>query len=256
MRKSLLTLLAVLAMAACSEDTAGPADNTLLLDDAAVLAYGGMDMADPGTHFIARLKMLPDSIKLSSAQEEQIRTLLAAFVQTTKTDLEALAAIHQEARAAREAGKTATEIRAILARGDVIRARLHAAEAQLRADIEAVLTAAQKAWLAAARQHPCRAEDIRLTDAQKTEITALIAAFQTANKADLETIKAVFEEARAAHQNGATRAEVAAILAKASAAMTRVQAARIELDAAIRALLTPAQLASGCFARPGPGHHR
>jgi hypothetical protein len=247
MRKTVWMLAAAVALAACSEDTTAPTDN-LLLDDAASLAFGAMDMADPGSHFVAHLNSLPDSLKLSSAQQEQIRALVTNYKTAIAADLQALAAIHQEARAAQQAGKTPEEIRAILARGDAIRARLHAAEAKLHADVLAVLTTAQAAWLSSHRMNPCR--DIRLSEDQKTQITGLIAAFETANQADLDAIKAVFEEARAAHQSGATREQIAAILEKARAAMERVRTAQRKLDADIRALLTPAQLA--CF--PGIRH--
>jgi Spy/CpxP family protein refolding chaperone len=249
MRKFLAVWFTVFAIAACAEDTAAPTTDTLLLDDAAVLAFGAMDMADPGSHFIARLNSLPDSIKLASEQRTQIRALIANFINASRADMEALAAIHQEARAAREAGKTEAEIRAIFARGDEIRARLHAAEAKLHADIAALLTPAQRAWLAnlPMRRQQCADPTIRLTEAQHTQISALIAAFETTNRADLDAIKAVHEEARAALQAGASRERVAEILAQASAPMQRIRAAREALHAAIRALLTPAQLASGCF---------
>lgn len=257
MRKILFMLLAVLAVGACSEDTTAPTGDALLLDDAALLAYGynAADMAEPGGHFIARLKMLPDSLKLSATQESQIRALIAAFIEATKADIAALNAIHQEARAAHAAGQSAEEIRAILARGDAIRARLHEADARLRSDIEALLTAEQKAWLAG-HQYPCRG--LRLSDEQKTQISALIAAFQTANQADIEQIKAVFEDAREAHQSGATREQIREILKQAQPAMERVRAAHIALEQAIRAVMTPEQLRSGCFrgGMPGPGPHR
>jgi Spy/CpxP family protein refolding chaperone len=252
MLKRMILLMAAVAITACSKDAAAPATDTVLLDDAALLAFGAMDMADPGSHFIARLNSLPDSIKLSAAQQAQIRGLVNAFVQSTRADMEALNAIHQEARAAKAAGKSEAEIRAIFARGDAIRARLHDAEARLRAQIEAVLTPAQKAWLANPGPRPtnqCRADGIRLTDAQHTQITALIASFETANRADLEAIKAVHEEARAAREAGASRERIAEILKKAEAPMRRIRAAQEALQAAIRAVLTPAQVASGCFGR-------
>ena len=243
MRKMLWTVAAVFALTACNETTTAPTDDSFLLDDAASLAFGAMDMADPGSRFIARLNSLPDSIKLSGAQQEQIRNLMSNYKAAVTADLQALAEIHKEARAAHAAGKTPEEIRAIIAKGDAIRARLHAAEAKLHADVLAVLTPAQIAWLNAPQSHPCRG--VTLTEAQKTQITALIAAFQTANQADLDAIKAVFEEARAAHQAGATREQIAAILQKAKPAMERVRAAEAKLNADIRALLTPEQLA--CF---------
>jgi Spy/CpxP family protein refolding chaperone len=248
MRKFLILCITALAISGCAKDTSAPATDGVLLDDAALLAYGSMDMADPGSHFIARLNSLPDSIRLSAEQRTQIRALLSAYLSATRADMEALAAIHQEARAAHQAGATEAEMRAIFARGDAIRARLHDAEARLRASIGALLTPAQKMWLGGSGdRRPCANPDIRLTDAQHTQITALIAAFETANRADLDAIKAVHEQARAAIQAGASRESVAEILAQANAPMQRIRAAREALNAAIRALLSPAQLASGCF---------
>ena len=62
----------------------------LMLEDAASLAFVAMDMADPGSRFIARLNSLPDSIKLSSAQQEQIRALVANYKTAIADDLRAL----------------------------------------------------------------------------------------------------------------------------------------------------------------------
>lgn len=247
MRKLLFTLLAAVTLSACNDDSAAPADDgsLLLLDDAAVLAYGAMDMAHPGSHYIARLHRLPDHLKLTAAQQTQIRTLLQAFAEATKADREALAAIMQRAREAIQAGKTREEVRAILAEGDPIRRRLHEAEQNLHSQIEAVLTAEQKAWLAANGPERCR--EFALTEAQKTEITALIAAFNQANHADIETVRQAFEAARAAHQNGASREEIRAILQGAAAAMQRLMFAQFELQAGIQAVLTAEQRASGCF---------
>ena len=249
MRKFLFVLLA-LTLAACTEDSMGPAeDASLLLEEASVLAFGSMDMADPGSRFVARLHSLPDSLKLTAAQQQQIRDLVAAFVAATKADMDALRAIHEEARAAKAAGKTDAEIRAIFAKGDAIRARLHAAEAKLHTDLLAVLTQAQRDWLKSPRPHPCADPNLRLTDAQKTQITALIAAFEAANRADLDAVRKIHEEARAAHAAGATREQVKAILEKARAPMERLRVAQTALNAAIQAILTPEQRASGCFVR-------
>src|SRR5688500_16476589 len=106
MRKLFLTMVAAATLAACSENPAEPRDDSFLLDEAAVLAFGAMDMADPGSHHIARLHSLPDSLKLTAAQQQQIRALMAAFASATKPDMEALRAIHEEARAAKAAGKS------------------------------------------------------------------------------------------------------------------------------------------------------
>jgi Spy/CpxP family protein refolding chaperone len=86
-----------------------------------------------------------------------------------------------------------------------------------------------------------------LTDAQKAQIKSLETAFQTANKADLDAVKAVIDEAQAAIKAGKSRDEVAAILQKAIAPMTRLAAARKTLRDQILNVLTPEQKASGCF---------
>jgi Spy/CpxP family protein refolding chaperone len=247
MRKLLLTLVAAVALAACNDDSVGPADDgsLLLLDDAAVLAFGAMDMAQPGSHYIARLHRLPDHLKLTTAQQSQIRALLQTFAEATTADREALMAIMQRARAAFQAGQSQDEVRAILAEGDAIRRRLHEAEQNLHSQIEAVLTAEQKAWLAANGPERCR--EFALTETQQTEITALIAAFNVTNQADIATVRQAFEAARAAHQNGASREAILAILQGASGAMQRLMVAQFQLQAAIQAVLTPQQRDSGCY---------
>ena len=254
MRKLLLTILTAATITACNEDSVvAPLDNTQLFDDAALLAFGTMDMVDPGSHFMARLNSLPDSIKLTAAQASQIRALVSGFLAATAADRAALAAIAAEARAAHEAGKSREEIRAIFAQGHDIRTRLHSAETKLRADIEALLTPEQKAWLSAPRTHACRTDALQLTDAQKTEITALVTGFEAANRADLDAIKAAFDTARAAHRDGATREQIAEILNQVRPAMERVRQAQLALHAAIDGVLTDAQRESGCF---GPRRHR
>jgi Spy/CpxP family protein refolding chaperone len=255
MRKTIFTLLALATLAGCSKDSVAPADSdSMLLDDAAVLAYGAADMAEPGSHYIARLHRLPDNLKLTADQQARIRSALQAFEEATRSDRAALTTIIQQARAAHQAGKSPEEVRAILAQGDDIRRRLHTAEQNLHAQIEAILTPEQKAWLAA--NGPGRCREFALTEAQKTQITGLIAAFNEANRADLQTIKTVFQEARAAHENGANRNEIARILSKAAPAMLRVRAAQVELASAIRAVLTPEQRASGCYAPRIVVNHR
>jgi Spy/CpxP family protein refolding chaperone len=86
-------------------------------------------------------------------------------------------------------------------------------------------------------------DSIKLTDAQKTQIQALVSAFTTANAADLAAMKAAHQAARAAHQAGKPREEVKAILDGAKAAAGRVHTAADALHAAIAAVLTPLQRA-------------
>ena len=94
-------------------------------------------------------------LKLSNDQGAKIKALLEAFDQANKADIEALAKIGAEAKAAAAAGKSREEIAAILARGNAIRVRLEAAEKALQTAIENVLTAAQKAWLDANQPKRC-----------------------------------------------------------------------------------------------------
>lgn len=241
MKKTGIFMLAALALGACGKDATSPSQALVGLDDVAEIAFAGSFVANPGDRLLPLVHRLPDDLKLTSAQETQIKALIAAFIESTRADHEALAAIMQQARAAAQAGASREEIHAILEQGLPIRQRLHAAETQLRADIYSVLTAEQKAWLAANQPGTCTASP--LTEGQKTEIAALVAAFKQANQADLEAIRTAFEQARAAHRSGASAEEVRAILAPIAPALLRVRAAEIELAAAIAALLTPEQLA-------------
>jgi Spy/CpxP family protein refolding chaperone len=78
---------------------------------------------------------------LTDAQKAEIRALENAFVQNNKADLEAVKNAYEQARAA----KTREEALQILSGVRPAIERLEAARKQLRADIENVLTAAQKA---------------------------------------------------------------------------------------------------------------
>jgi len=141
---------------------------------------------------------------------------------------------------------------AILAKGDPIRARLARAFAQLQRDVFAVYTPAQQRWLTSGAPGPsaCGADALKsLTPAQSTKIRELRAAFGESVKADLETIMKVGLEAMAAARAGASREEVAKILAKADAAMQAVKAAEERLSAQILAVLTPEQRNNACLVR-------
>jgi Spy/CpxP family protein refolding chaperone len=247
--KILLCLTLSLGFAACEQDTTAPADFSMT-DELADLSYSDMNASNPLNPGVPPIWHLPPDLALSSAQEAQIRALIEQFRDATRADREAMGAILREARAAALAGKSRDEIRAILQQAEPIRQRLAAAEATLRTGILAVLTPAQKAWLDSHRPRGCTPE---LSEAQKTEISALLTAFQEANRADIAAIEDAFARARAAHRNGASREEVMAILQSVSAPLQRVHAAHIALAAAIDAVLTPEQRASGCRLPPrGP----
>lgn len=249
MRSSAFVLAAALLAAACGSDVSAPDDADLIatLDAGAILSYDAAGLSRAG-NLLAGLHRLPPDLKLTTQQAEAIRAALEAFERATRADREALAAIHARARDALQAGKTRDEVRAILAEGDPIRQRLEAAEAELHAKIESILTAAQKAWLDSHRPRRCDPATVpALTEAQRTQIGALIAAFELANQADLAAVRAAHEQAAAARRNGATAEQVRAILAAVQPALQRLAAAQAQLHQDIQAVLTDAQKASGCY---------
>jgi hypothetical protein len=96
--------------------------------------------------------------RLTDAQLQQIRSLREAFHAAIAADLALIKQVHQDARAAHEAGKTRAEILAILATAQPAMERVRAAERQLHQDVLAVLTPEQRdAWcVVRARVHPAR----------------------------------------------------------------------------------------------------
>ena len=94
---------------------------------------------------------LPDSLALTQAQKDSIDVLKAAFKAANAESLAQLKAIFDEAKAARQAGKTRDEVHAILATARPIRDALKPAVEALHAAIRAVFTPAQRAWLEANR---------------------------------------------------------------------------------------------------------
>lgn len=98
---------------------------------------------------------VPDSVKLTPAQEAAIKALHDAFAAAHKAQFDQLKAIHDEAAAAVKAGKTRTEVAAILIKSRPIMEALRPDFEALRAAIGAILTPAQKAWAAShQRQGP------------------------------------------------------------------------------------------------------
>jgi hypothetical protein len=262
MRNPLL-ILAVAALGslpACNQDAAAPSDELDLVSSFALnggFAYG-VDGGLPGRGLpeLRRLDMLPDSIALTEAQESAISDLLEAFQADYAAQLEALNDIHERAHAAREDGASREEVHQILVEGDTIREALVEPLGELRDAINDVLTDAQKAWLLSRQYHRCDPSTATpLTDAQKAAIQALRTAFETANQADLDAVKAAMDAAREARQAGASRTEIEAILATVKEAMERLHAAGEQLRADIDAVLTAEQRASSCFGRGlgGPG---
>jgi len=98
---------------------------------------------------------IPDSLKLTAAQQAAIKALHDAYAAAHKAQFDQLKAIRVEAAAAVKAGKTRAEVRAILEKGKPIMEAMKADFEALRAAVAAILTPAQRAWAAAhMRQGP------------------------------------------------------------------------------------------------------
>ncbi len=244
MRWTAFVMIAALGLAACSTETTAPTVSDLTIDagafGTALTVTGGYE---PELYQTRLTNGLPDSIKLSSDQQAKIKALIDAFNTSTKADHDSLSVLLRKAHDAAKTRGNSDALSKILADGAAISARLAAAEAKLKADIDAVLTPEQLAWLASHEPKNCKPGKFApLSDAQKAQIKALEAAFQTNNKADLDAVKAALDSAK-----GKTKAERDAILAPVAPAMARLEAARKALKEAITAVLTADQKASGCF---------
>ena len=233
---------AVALLAACDNSApvspATPNDAADVIDlvpDYAVSPAASVDAAGIGA------AKLPEELHLTVEQKAAIAALHDAFMRATATDIAALRAIEQEAHAAIKAGKPRAEVRAILERAAPILLRVQAAFRKLQADIWAVYTPEQRAWIEAHRPRACGPDAARLTEEQVKQIRALQERFYESVKPDLELIRSIAEEARKARADGKSREEVAAILARAIEPQRRVAAAERKLQDAILALLTPDQ---------------
>jgi Spy/CpxP family protein refolding chaperone len=88
-----------------------------------------------------RCAMTADS--LTDTQKGQVRTMVEAFNQAHAPQLDSLRTIMEAARAAREAGKTPEEVRAIMETGKPIADGLAPARKEFRDSVEKLLTSAQ-----------------------------------------------------------------------------------------------------------------
>lgn len=242
MRTRLVILCGVIAaLAACGpsepvQPVTATSEVVDLVPDYAVSPAARVDGAGIGA------AQFPESLRLTVEQKAAIAALHDAFMKATAADVAALRAIEQEAKAAAAAGKTREEIRAIVARAVPIRERLDAAFKKLQADIWAIYTPEQRAWIESHRPR-CDASALKLTEEQVKQIRVLQDQFLATVKSDLDLIRSIAEEARAAREAGKSRQEVAAILAKAAEPHRRVAEAEKKLQEAILALLTPEQQA-------------
>lgn len=96
-------------------------------------------------------------------------------------------------------------------------------------------------------------DSLALTQAQQDSITVLRSAFEAANQPALDSLKKIFDAAKAARDAGATREEVHVILEQGKAIRDALRPAVEALHAAIRAVFTDAQRAWLDAHRPPPG---
>jgi hypothetical protein len=155
-------LAATLVLGACSSDspTEPLAEQE---DDYALLMFGESGTAlegvfgpqDSDRPFDGRTgrRELPDSIKLTDEQKAEIAALKEAFRLEHAEEIEALKAVFEEARAAKQAGATREEIREILLEGKLIAMELRFDLVDLHEAIWDVFTDAQKRWILAHRPH-------------------------------------------------------------------------------------------------------
>jgi Spy/CpxP family protein refolding chaperone len=248
--RRMAAVLTLALVTGCSGDVAGPSSDDTFLAELAELAsfgYGAVTVGDPGPgeNILARLAALPPELALTADQLATINALVDAMIAATAADREALAAIRERAVAARADGATRDEVLAILAEGDEYRVRLHDAQRTLHRSVMEVLTREQRAALTG--REPRQPGPCTLTDAQRTEISGLRAAYEQEYADDVALVRDVRTRALAAIEAGATRAEVRAILAEAHDAVQRLREARTELRAAVQAVLTDEQRAAGCM---------
>jgi Spy/CpxP family protein refolding chaperone len=155
-------LAATTILIGCSESTA-PTTVTADESDYALYTFGTDGAALEGTlgnqgprPFDGRtggFGRLPGELQLTEEQRAEIAGLREAFRTAHQSELDALKAIFDQARAARESGATREEIRAILETGKPIADALRPAVRQLHEDILNVLTEEQRAWIRAHRPH-------------------------------------------------------------------------------------------------------
>ena len=251
MRRIVLVSLVAAAVVACSSDTTAPT-NTDLIADFETASYGTVFTVAGGyDEDLYQLRLgngLPDELKLTPEQEEKIGALVKAFKEANKADQDALRAIIREARQAKEDGKSDAEIKAILDKGTPIAAKLAAAAANLKTDIDAILTAEQRAWLASHEPKNCNKNRFPpLTDEQKTKIKEFEAAFKETSKADLRTVMTALKEIKNAALAGGSAADIQKILDGIKPVIDRLTAGRKTLKEQIESVLTAEQKASGCL---------
>lgn len=142
MRFRTITLLLTTAiLAACSDNSTAP--TTPLEDEIEALVFESTASASDFAARADTTRRTPtrEPRRLTDAQRKCIEDAVAAFRAANKEVLDALQAIHAEARAALAAGATRQEIARILEKATPLYERLRAASQALNAKIRACLSA-------------------------------------------------------------------------------------------------------------------
>lgn len=92
-------------------------------------------------------------------------------------------------------------------------------------------------------ERPIFPDSLRLTDEQRAEMLALRMAFRAEHEPQLDSLRMIFQQARLAHLDGASREELRAILATARPIAEALRPEVRALHVALRAVLTDAQRA-------------
>ena len=112
LRLKLVALGIGLLLAGCSGNATGPSDQGInLVPDFAESMAASVDGGGIGG------ANLPSELALTAEQKAAITALHAGFKTATAADVAALHALEAQARAAKDAGKTREEIKAICSRG-------------------------------------------------------------------------------------------------------------------------------------------
>ncbi|MBX3131794.1 MAG: hypothetical protein KF689_00235 [Gemmatimonadaceae bacterium] len=153
------TLAVAVTLTACGEPTTGASSR--VADDYALVMFGEPGSALEGTMgeqpggrpFDGRSirPPFPDSLALTDEQRAEMLALRIEFREAHSEELAALRLIFMEARQARLSGASRQEVQQILAGGREIAQALRPDVEALHAALRAVLTDAQRAWLAANR---------------------------------------------------------------------------------------------------------
>jgi Spy/CpxP family protein refolding chaperone len=236
-----LAMSAILALGACASDPAAPDESLLSTTDAVdlvpefALSSAAMDGADGGAG-------LPDELQLTTEQKAEITALRDDFLAEHRDEIEALRELERQVRALRGRPGSRAAALELMTQARAIIQGLEADFAALQEAVWAIYTDEQRAWIEAHRPRRCRDDDRpRLTEEQIAQIRALHQAFQEAMADEIAAIKAAHQAARLAHQNGASREEIAAILAEVADEIAALRHAEHRLREAIQDVLTDDQ---------------